>query len=197
MAFVSKYVSIACLTYLLYGVISQFNVGIFLPPLPLKPFLLLFFVVLGGIHLFKAGFLLSEVSLIFLVAAMAIQHHAFIETFSSQGWMYTSELYFTEVVSVIAFICFFTHVLISCIPVLKRFWPAWFPLFGLLVLLLYTFFFESGLTLLIPLSFWSLFVFIIRRQPHTFIQHQFRFAPILYGTTVLQWMDELTLQLFS
>ncbi len=197
MAFVSKYVSIACLTYLLYGVISQFNVGVFLPPLPLQPLLLFFFVVLGGIHLFKAGFLLSEMLLILVVAAMAIQHHAFLETFSTQKWMYTSEVYFTKVVSMITFVFFFAHVLISCIPLLKRFSLSWVPLFGLLVLLLYTFFFESGLTLLILLSLWSLFVFIIRRQPHTFIQHQLRFAPILFGTTVLQWIDEITLQLFS
>lgn len=197
MAFVSKYVGIACLTYFLYGLISQFNEGVFLPPLPLHPFLLLLFVILGTIHLIKAGFLLSELLMVLVIALMAIQQHSFLETFTSQTWMYAHESRFSEVVTVVAFILLFVHAIATCIPLLHRLRLIWFVMSGIVVLFLYAMIFDAKMTLLVPLLIWSLFVFVLRRDQQFTVQRQLRFAPLLYGTTALQCIDEFTLFLFS
>lgn len=67
---VRKILSLGVLTYLVFGIVSLFQLGIFLPPLPLKPTLILILVVLAlitdklapkGIRLLFGGFIVFYV----------------------------------------------------------------------------------------------------------------------------------------
>lgn len=88
---VRKILSLGVVTYLVFGIISLFQLGIFLPPLPLKPTLVLTFVILAlfadraapkGIRLLFGGFILFYVG----------SHSSFWETFLSyQGYLLIQE----------------------------------------------------------------------------------------------------------
>lgn len=88
---VRKILSLGVLTYLVFGIISLFQLGIFLPPLPLKPTLIFTFVILAlfadraapkGIRLLFGGFILFYVG----------SHSSFWEIFLSyQGYLLIQE----------------------------------------------------------------------------------------------------------
>lgn len=88
---VRKILSLGVLTYLVFGIISLFQLGIFLPPLPLKPTLILICVFLAlfadraapkGIRLLLGGFILFYVG----------SHSSFWETFLSyEGYLRIQE----------------------------------------------------------------------------------------------------------
>jgi hypothetical protein len=88
---VRKILSLGVLTYLVFGIISLFQLGIFLPPLPLKPTLVLTFVILAlfadraapkGLRLLLGGFILFYV----------VSHSSFWETFLSyEGYLLIQE----------------------------------------------------------------------------------------------------------
>lgn len=88
---VRKILSLGVLTYLVFGIISLFQLGIFLPPLPLKPTLILTVVILAlfadraapkGLRLLLGGFILFYVG----------SHSSFWETFLSyEGYLRIQE----------------------------------------------------------------------------------------------------------
>lgn len=100
---VRKILSLGVLTYLVFGIISLFQLGVFLPPIPFKPSLILICVALAliidkapkGIRLLFAGFILFYVG----------SHTSFWETFLSyEGYMFIQdgvEIYFLLIAAIL------------------------------------------------------------------------------------------------
>ena len=74
-----KVVVLGCLTYLLYGLISWFQLGVFLPPLPVKPFLFIGFAIFGLYNAIKSGIKTLDVSFYVWLIFISVINQSFLE----------------------------------------------------------------------------------------------------------------------
>ncbi|MEX1191384.1 MAG: hypothetical protein WEA99_05370 [Brumimicrobium sp.] len=111
-----KVVAVGCLTYVLYGLISWFQLGVFLPPLPVKPFIFLGFILFGLVNAIQSGFNKLDGSFYLWIVLVAVINQSFLELFLSTpeliNFQDSIEVFF-ELLAVFLFILFNTLIIIS------------------------------------------------------------------------------------
>lgn len=109
-----KVVAVGCLTYLLYGLISYFQLGVFLPPLPLKPFLFIGFAIFGIVNAVQSGIKKLDVLFYLWVMLISFFNQSFLELFFSTQEMLafqdSIEIVF-QLIAVILFVLFNSFII--------------------------------------------------------------------------------------
>lgn len=188
-----KIVSIACLTYIVYGVTSSFQLGTFLPPLPLKPFIYLLFVLLGVIYGFQHKTNIVSYSLLGWLALFSFNTTSFLELiFNTEQIIYYEE-HISTVISLFMMILFSLHSLILLFGVMRE--DRRFGIFVIPVLvgIVYHFIESVSVPFGILVVGWALLVFILdrifdERRPGLFL-----LAPILYGAGIIEMVEFITM----
>ena len=101
-----KVVVLGCLTYLLYGLISWFQLGVFLPPLPVKPFLFIGFAIFGLYNAIKSGIKTLDVSFYVWLIFISVINQSFLELLLSTPQIMTFQDLIEVVFQLIAVILF-------------------------------------------------------------------------------------------
>lgn len=188
-----KIVSITCLAYIMYGVTSAFQLGTFLPPIPLKPFIYLFFVLLGlgfGKYLKVSAF--SYIMLVWM-AIYGINSTAFLEVFFSSRGVVTYEDKYEVIVALIMMIFFSFHSIVLLFAVTqndRRYGIFFLPLIGGIV---YHFMASVSLPFNVIIICWAMIVFILDRSCDDKLPGLFRLTPILYGAGIIEVVEMITL----
>ena len=188
-----KIVAITCLTYILYGVTSAFQLGTFLPPIPLKPFVNLFFVLLGiGYGVYYRAHLFNY-SMLLWIALYAINTTSFLEVFlPNQDVVYYENNYAV----VIAFIMMFFFSLNTIVMLFvvtrndRRYGIFFLPVIGSIV---YHFLESVSLSFSVIIVGWATLVFIFDRNFAEKLPGLFRLTPILFGVGVIELIEMITL----
>ncbi|MDX1652744.1 MAG: hypothetical protein R3277_09640 [Brumimicrobium sp.] len=110
-----KVVAVSGLTYFLYGLISWFQLGVFLPPLPFKSILFVIFFFVGIYGLIRKKYI-SFIDLIFFswLGVLIITEQSLLEFFFSEGaiiyFQINVEIYL-RLLEVLLFVCFNTLII--------------------------------------------------------------------------------------
>lgn len=188
-----KIVSITCLTYIVYGITSAFQLGTFLPPIPLKPFIYLFFVLLGlgfGVYLKVSQF--NYIMLIWM-AIYAMNSTAFLEVFFSSRDVVTYENTYEIIGSLIMMIFFSFHSVVFLFAITqndRRYGIFFLPLIGGIV---YHFMASVELPFNAIIICWALLVFILDRNCGDKLPGLFRLTPVLYGAGIIEVVEIISL----
>ena len=133
-----KVVAVGCLTYVLYGLISWFQLGVFLPPLPAKPFLFLVFAIFGLYFAIKSGVKTLDVFFYLWLVLISILNQSILELFISTSQIISfqdSVEIFFELISVILFTTFNSLIILSLRKIDHRFILYFLPLTALIFLI--------------------------------------------------------------
>lgn len=135
-----KVVAAGCLTYVLYGLISWFQLGVFLPPLPVKPFLFLGFVIFGLVNAIQAGVRVLDISFYLWLIFISVINQSFLELLLStpqlMSFQGSIEVVF-QLMAVILFVTFNVLVILSLRKTNKNF-MLYFILLITLIILVFT-----------------------------------------------------------
>lgn len=111
-----KIVTVGCLSYVLYGLMSWFQLGTFLPPLPVKPFLFLGFAIFGLVNAVQSGIKLLDIAFYLWLVFISVLNQSFLELLlSSQqiiSFQDSIEVFF-QLVAVVLFVVVNTFIIIS------------------------------------------------------------------------------------
>lgn len=111
-----KVVTVGCLTYVLYGLISWFQLGTFLPPLPVKPFLFLGFAIFGLVNAVQSSIKLLDIAFYLWLVFISVINQSFLEILLStpqiSSFQETIEVFF-QFIAVLLFIWFNTLIILS------------------------------------------------------------------------------------
>ena len=188
-----KIVSIACLTYIVYGVTSAFQLGSFLPPIPIKPFLYLCFVVLGLITAIRTKVTFLSYVLLGWVALYALNIHSFLEAVLTTEYMLLYEqriMLYVALVVILIFTAYSLTFVLGLSKVDKRLSVLFFPLVGAILL---HFMNSDMLSFQAILIGWALLVFIADRFYEERTPHLFRLSSIIYGVGVIETVELISL----
>jgi hypothetical protein len=135
-----KVVAVGCLTYVLYGLISWFQLGVFLPPLPIKPFIFLGFAIFGLVSAARSGLKALDVSFYLWLVLISVTNQSFLELFVSTPQIITFqdnvEVFF-QLIAVVLFIVFNVLIIFSLRKV-KLSFAIYFLILTALVILIFT-----------------------------------------------------------
>lgn len=188
-----KFVSIACLTYIVYGVTSTFQLGTFLPPLPLKPFIYLLFVLVGIIYGIQQKTNIISYSLLGWLALFAFNSTSFLELIFNTEQIIHYERHISVIISLIMMILFSLHSLILIFGVMredKRFGVFLIPV---LVGIVYHFIESVSVPFGVLIVGWALLVLILDRIFEERLPGLFLLGPILYGAGIIEVVEFITL----
>lgn len=133
-----KVVAVGCLTYVLYGLVSWFQLGTFLPPLPVKPFLFLGFAIFGLVSAVRSGINALDVSFYLWLGFISIINQSFLELLLSTPQLITYqeslEIIF-ELIAVLLYLSFNVLVILSLRKINKKFTLYFLLLITLVVLI--------------------------------------------------------------
>ena len=188
-----KTVVVSCLIYVLYGLMSFLELGHFIPPLPLKPFLFLIILVVFLVESFRTTFSTFNLLLILWLGTLILKGQFLIETFFN----YDSILWYLEhleplvfYASIILFsllILFFLKEIKASIILTYGFTLA---VLSLMILSFYTenyFLYDWGIV------FTSLFIFVLSRFKANVIGLvSEKPLIILYGVGVINVIEQVT-----
>lgn len=111
-----KVITVGCLTYVLYGLISWFQLGSFLPPLPVKPFLFLGFAIFGLVNAVQSGIKLLDIAFYLWLVFISVINQSFLELLLSSpqisSFQDTIEVFF-QFIAVLLFVWFNTLIILS------------------------------------------------------------------------------------
>lgn len=184
-----KVVAVGCLTYFIYGITSAFQLGTFLPPIPLKPFLYLLFVVVGLVYTlrFKTHFI--SYALLSWLVLYALNSHAFLEISLNTKSMLYYEEYISVFVSLVMMLMYTLHsvfLLFGVVKENKRLAILFLPLIGGIA---FHFIDSTLLPFNIIIICWTLFVFILERTFAEKRSNLFKLNSILYGVGVIEAVE--------
>lgn len=133
-----KVVALGCLTYILYGLISWFQLGVFLPPLPVKPYLFLGFAVFGLVFAVRTGIKALNLSFYLWLIFISVINQSFLELLLSTSQLISFqesvEVLF-QLIAVVLFIVFNTFLIISLQRVKVIFFVYFFILISLVIMI--------------------------------------------------------------
>ncbi len=190
-----KIVSVACLTYIVYGITSAFQLGTFLPPVPLKPFMFLLFVVAGVVFAVRSKAKLLSYVLLSWIALYALNSHAFLEV----SLKFDTLLFYEEQVSiyislvmVLLFLLYNALLILGGVKLDKRLWLLFIPLLAILAF----HFIESTL---FPFSYVILGSAILSYMLEIKLEEKlpdlFKLNSILYGAAIIEAAEIVSMQL--
>jgi uncharacterized membrane protein YuzA (DUF378 family) len=188
-----KIVSIACLTYIIYGITSVFQVGTFLPPIPLKPFIYIFFAVIGVVFGIRSKTSFISYALIGWLALFALNSNAFLETILSTGQMIHYEQNIAVFVALLIIVIFLLHsvfLLLAAIREDKRYGLLFVPLISAIV---FHFVEDVALSFNVIIIGWGTVLFIVERSLVEKLPGLFSLSPILYGAAVIELVEIIAL----
>ena len=192
MGLLRKIVTIACLSYFIYGITSAFQLGSFLPPIPLKPFLYLLFVAAGLIYAIRFKIHFNSYALVSWLALFAINTHAFLEiSLSRESILYYKE-YISVFVSLIMMILFALHSIFLMSGVVKenkRIAILFLPLIGGII---FHFIDSTLLSFNIIVICWSLLAFLFERNFAENHPNLFKLNSILYGVGMIEAIEMIS-----
>ena len=188
-----KIVSILCLTYIIYGVTSFFQLGTFLPPIPLKPFIYLLFVGLGIYYGVCARTSKISYALLGWLALFAFNSNAFLEVIMNTAQLINYENNVSVFVSLALIIVFLLHCLFILLAITRqdrRYGVFFIPLF-----LAVTFHFleSTSLPFNAILIGWAALVFVLDRIFGEKLPSLFNLSPILFGVGVIEVVEMVVL----
>lgn len=190
-----KIVSITCLVYLIYGLTSAFQFGTFLPPLPLKPFVYLFFVIIGvAFVLLQKGSFLHFIFL-FWIFLYAMNQTSFIAFFNSQEQVTYYEIHYQVIVALLMMICFSFDSMFFLFKRAKRDYRNVILFLPLIGGIMYHFVSNSAFPFEMIIIGWSILVFIteqLDRHSET-SSSSYQLMPILYGMGVIETTNTLVI----
>jgi hypothetical protein len=135
-----KVVAVGCLTYVMYGLISWFQLGVFLPPLPIKPFLFIGFAVFGLVSAVRSGIKALDVSFYLWLIFISVINQGFLELIVSSpqvvSFQDSGEVFF-QLIAVLLFIVFNVLIILSLRKVKPSF-TIYFLILTALVILIFT-----------------------------------------------------------
>lgn len=129
-----KVVSVSCLTYILYGVISWWQLGAFLPPLPLKPFVFLIFFFFGSYHAYNRGASLLDYFFFSWLLIVSILDQSFTELILNEETVIDFQVLYEIYFLLLSQILFFTFNTIIIHNLSQR--SKGFTLYYLVIILL-------------------------------------------------------------
>lgn len=130
-----KVVAVGCLTYVLYGLISWFQLGAFLPPLPIKPLVFLVFALFGSINAFQKGVTIIDITFLSWLILISIINQHFLELlFSTESIVYFQESVevYLQLLAVILFSLFNLLIILKLVQN-HIFFSAYFLVLALLI----------------------------------------------------------------
>ena len=188
-----KIVSIACLTYIIYGITSAFQLGTFLPPIPLKPFLFLFFVLTGFIFAVRSKATVISFLLVVWILLYALNSHAFLEvSLNFESLLFYEEhlSLYTSLLMVLVFLIYNLLLLRGILKMEKHYGLLFIPLLTMLII----HFVESTL---FPFSYvimgTALLSYALDRNLEEQRSQLFQLNSILYGVAVIELVEMISL----
>lgn len=190
-----KFVSVACLTYIVYGITSAFQIGTFLPPVPLKPFIFLLFVLTGFVFALRTKARVISYSLLGWILLYALNSHAFLEVSLKFETLLFYEEHFSLYVSLLMMLIFLfysTLILIGVIKLDKRYSLLLIPFLPMLIFhfLESTYFPFSYVIMGVALLSYMLDRNLDEKRPQLF-----QLNSVLYGTAVIEIVQLISLNL--
>ncbi len=189
-----KIVSVACLTYIVYGITSAFQLGTFLPPIPLKPFMFLFFVIVGLVFAVRTRAKLLSYVLLSWMALYASNIHAFLEVTLRFDTLLLYEKHVSMYISFVMVLLFLGYHLLLILGLIKldnRLWVLLIPLLSLI-----TFHFINST--LFPFSYVilgsAILSYLLDIKLEEKIPELFKLNSILYGAAIIEAGEIFSMQ---
>jgi hypothetical protein len=190
-----KVVSIACLTYIVYGITSAFQLGTFLPPIPLKPFIILFFIIIGFVFALRSKVSLISYILLSWLLLFALNSHAFLEvSLKFETFLFYEEhlSLYVSLIMMLIFLWYNTLLLMGAVKVDKRFWLLFIPLLVMVI-------FHFMNSYLFPFSYVimgsALLSYMLERKLEERLPKLFELTSILYGAAIIEAVEIISLRL--
>jgi hypothetical protein len=188
-----KIVSILCLTYIVYGITSFFQLGTFLPPIPLKPFIYLLFVCLGIYYGLRSGASIVSYALLGWLSLFAFNSNAFLEVIMNTSQLINYEKNVSVFVSLALMIVFLIHAFLLLFSIArqdKRYSVFFIPL---LLAVIFHFLASTFLPFNTIIIGWATLVFILDRMFGEKLPNLFNLGPILFGAGVIEIVEMVVL----
>tara|TARA_B100000508_G_scaffold130740_1_gene118310 strand:+ start:14738 stop:15328 length:591 start_codon:yes stop_codon:yes gene_type:complete len=188
-----KIVSITCLTYVIYGVTSAFQFGTFLPPIPLKPFIYLLFVILGVAYIIYHRLSKFNYFLLAWILLVAVNSNAFLEVFTSTENMILYESKYQVLLELIKVILFGIHGMLLLFIITKddrRYGIFFLPLIGGIT---FHFLSSADFPFQAVIIGWAMLMFILDRAFGEKYRELFRLSPIVFGMGVVEVVEMISL----
>jgi predicted neutral ceramidase superfamily lipid hydrolase len=190
-----KVVAVACLTYVIYGVTSAFQLGSFLPPIPVKPFIYLLFVLTGLLYATQKRFTLFSYLLLGWLFLLAINSNAFLETILSEDAMLAYESSISVYVSLITVLIFFLHGLVFLKNLFQFDWRFWTLLLLLIFGITYQFYDSAHFPFHAIIISWGVVVYFTDRIFSEEKPKLFQLIPIYFGVATIELIDVIVFNL--
>lgn len=187
-----KTVVIGCLIYGLYGLVSVLELGHFIPPLPLKPFLFIAFLFAFTVDDYKSLRRPLHSTLFVWLGALALTGQFFVETLFS----YETTLYYLKHIESIVFIASMVSFALFVFFILKEIKPSlllyFFFLIGFVFLFVFSFsslsYFIYNWTIVLASLFFYLFTRLKAEKRKEELEKPLL---ILYGVSVVKFMEQM------
>jgi len=189
-----KVVTVGCLTYVLYGLVSWFQLGLFLPPLPVKPFLFLGFAIFGLVNAVQSGIKLLDIAFYLWIVFISVLNQSFLELLLSSpqisSFQETIEVFF-QFIAVLLFIWFNTLIILSLRKINYNFTLYFLVLSGLVVMI---FAFPNYISLQKSAVIMGLLYFLTNRFSQKRIENSVeRTVVVLTGVALIEVIEWIVL----
>jgi uncharacterized protein YhhL (DUF1145 family) len=174
---------------MIYGITSFFQLGTFLPPIPLNPFVYLLFVCLGIYYGVRSRTSLVSYALLGWLALFAINSHAFLEVVMTTPQLINYEKNVSVFVSLALIFVFLLHSVFLLLAITrqdKRYGVCFIPLF---LAITFHFLESTFLSFNVIIIGWATLIFILDRVFGEQLPGLFNLSPILYGAGVIEVVE--------